>query len=259
MKECSHVAKRSKLLSLVVVSMSLPLVSCVADATQDATSSAEEASRKKHHDAGVTDSGALDSASGGHWELSGWELQLPTGSPGHPDVGVNPTGLHNLYYYIDSAGALTFMDPQRGVTTSGSLHPRSEMREITSGWPASGTNVMTAEVMVPQVPQKVTIGQIFQAPNAPSKPLLELEYLSSGQLKLLLERDKNGSNGAGADFLPVGNITPGTSFRYQISLTANVIHIAIDGVVSSFALPPTFVGVPGTVVKFQSLGVTHAP
>jgi hypothetical protein len=209
------------------------------------------------------------------WNLTGWELQLPIGSTGHPELVENPTSFHDDYFYVGTDGALTFMDPHTGVTTSGSLHPRSELRELTSGWPATGTNTMTATVAVTKVPSTVTIGQVFQAPNAPSKPLLELQYDAGGKLELLLEKTNEGGS---ANFYDVGSVTDGATFHYAISLTKDEISITINSKVSTFSLPSTFKGekfyfkwgaydqtakagaestTASTIVKFYAHAVTH--
>ena len=44
---------------------------------------------------------------------------------------------------------------------------------------------VTVTLAVTQVPNDVAIGQIFQAAPAPSKPLLELQYVKGGTLRPL--------------------------------------------------------------------------
>ncbi len=253
---------------LLIAMFGVAAQACAADVGSDAESSSEAVKKK---DAG-------SGGGSGAWSLSGWDLQLPIGSPGSPDVIDNPTGFRDPYFFVDTDGSLTFMDPPTGVTTSGSLHPRSELREVTNGWPASGKNTMTATVAVTKVPSKVTIGQIFQAPSAPSKPLLELQYEAGGHLVLLLEKTREGSKGGGANFYDVGSVADGAPFEYAISLSSNVIEISIDGKSSTFALPPTFHGeqfyfkwgdydqtakagklstATGTIVKFYQHAVSH--
>jgi len=252
----------------LLAALAIALPACAADVDTGAESSSEAV---KKADAGST-SGSKS------WDLSGWELQLPIGSKDNPQLVENPTNFRDVYFYVDTDGSLTFMDPRTGVTTSGSLHPRSELREVTSGWSARGKNTMTATVAVPTVPSKVTIGQVFQAPNAPSKPLLELQYEASGQLVLLLEKTNEGSAGGGAKFYDVGTVAKGQKFQYAISLSNDEIAISINSQTSTFALPPSFVGekfyfkwgdydqtatagpestATGTVVKFYANQVTH--
>jgi hypothetical protein len=215
---------------------------------------------------------------GGNFNLSGWELQLPIGS-GSPEVIAGSqlaAGFTDIYFYTDpNDGAMTFMDPTTGVTTSGSLHPRSELREVTSGWPTAGTNVQTVTAEVVQVPDHVSIGQIFQAGSAPSKPLMELQYKRGGTLVVLLE---NTNQGGSATFTQVGSVPAGSKFTYELSLTGQTLSVSINGQVTLFALPPSFVGesfyfkcgdydqsavsgtpgtTPGTIVKVHALSVVH--
>ena len=101
--------------------------------------------------------GSSGSSSGGgtqSWDLSGWQLQLPIGTTDDPRIVDNPTGFSDVYFFVDADDSLTFMDPPTGVSTPGSVHPRSELRELTS-WLATGENVMTATVAVTKVPSTV--------------------------------------------------------------------------------------------------------
>jgi hypothetical protein len=229
-------------------------------------------------------SGGLDPsvAPGGNFDLSIWRLQLPTGSSGSPTTIKaseleGPDGYQDIYFYTDTSdGAMTMMDPTTGVTTSGSKHPRTELREDTSGWSTAGTNILAAQAQVTEVPDHVCIGQIFQAPPYPSKPLLELMYYSNGTIKVMIEATNQGGDGV---FHTLESVTPGSKFTYALSLTGTTITITINGTDHQFTLPSSFVGEsfyfkagdydqtatsgtpgtePGTVVKFYALDVTHS-
>jgi hypothetical protein len=79
---------------------------------------------------------------------------LPIGSTGSPaTISASqleePNGFQDTYFFTDSSdGAMSMMDPPTGVTTSGSLHPRTELRRDTSGWSTAGTNILAAQVLV---------------------------------------------------------------------------------------------------------------
>jgi hypothetical protein len=168
------------------------------------------------------------------------------------------------------------MDPPTGVTTSGSLHPRSELREVTSGWTTAGTNTQTVTLAVPMVPDHTTIGQIFQSPPAPSKPLMELQYAAGGTIKVLLESTNQGGN---ANTTTVGTVTDGSTFTYELSLTGSTITVTINGTTTkTYTVPSSFSGesfyfkcgdydqtavagtpanTPGTIVKVYALKVVH--
>ena len=262
-------------LSIAVLATAISGCTASVEPVDDSSSAVQEARRKK--DAGSDSGGHGGGPDGGvhHIDLSGWELQLPTGPTGHPDTVTNLSGYSSIYFHVDGSGVVNFMDPTTGTTTSGSLHPRSELREVTSGWSATRTNRLSVTAQVTQVVSKVTIGQIFQAPSAPSKPLLELEYNKGGQLRLLLEKTNQGGS---ANFYDVGAVVDGSEFTYELSLSGGAIEITVDGKVSTFALPPTFKGesfyfkcgdydqtatkgspgtTPGTVVKFYDVTVVH--
>jgi hypothetical protein len=236
--------------------------------TDGGTESESDGGSSDDAGSGSSDSDDAAEKADGSWDLTGWTLQLPIGSTDSPTMIKNPNGFTDAYFYVDTDGSLTFMDPRTGVTTSGSKHPRSELAEDTSGWSASGTNVMTATVAVPLVPDTVTIGQIFQSPSAPSKPLLELQYVAGGKLQVLLESTNQG-----------GTVTDKAKFDYTIALSHNAMAITINGTTTNLTVPSSFDGetfyfkwgdydqtatagaqttTPGTIVKFYAHKVTHS-
>ncbi|MES2149362.1 MAG: polysaccharide lyase family 7 protein [Pseudomonadota bacterium] len=215
---------------------------------------------------------------GGNFNLAPWTLQLPTGSSGNIDTVSGSTlaaGYTKQYYfYTDSAdGAMVMMDPAVGWTTSGSLHPRTEMRE-NAIWTTGGTNLLDGTVKVTQVPSTTTIAQIFQG-TGPSKPLCELEVSSSGTVKLFLE---NTNQGGGGTTTTVGTVPIGTKFTYQLKLSGSTITVTVNGTPSTFTMDSSFNGesfyfkagdydqsavsgtpqtTPGTVVKYYALKISH--
>ncbi|HEX4225986.1 MAG TPA: polysaccharide lyase family 7 protein, partial [Pseudonocardiaceae bacterium] len=141
-----------------------------------------------------------DVAPGGNFALSDWELELPTGSTGNTTT-ISPAqlkgsnGFQDKYFYTSpSDGSMTFWDPENGVTL-GSKYPRTELREMTSSgkpaeWdPATGTHTLSATLSSDKVPDHVCVGQIHDDNSSPgSKPLLELYYYTSGEIKIGLEQ-----------------------------------------------------------------------
>jgi hypothetical protein len=187
-----------------------------------------------------------------------------------------PSGFTDIYFYTDKTdGAMAFMDPPTGYTTGGSKHPRSEFEEVTKGWPTTGTNTETVTVAVPEVQGTVTIGQIFQSSPAPSKPLMELQYVSGGKLQVLLESTNQGGSSTTHG---VGSVTSGSTFTYELSLTGTTITVSINGAATTLTMPSSFDGesfyfkcgdydqdavsgtpgtTPGTIVKIYALSVVH--
>ncbi|ACU76316.1 Alginate lyase 2 [Catenulispora acidiphila DSM 44928] len=177
-------------------------------------------------------------APGGNFDLSLWELQLPTGSAGSPTTilpaqleGAN--GYQSQYFYTDSTdGAMTFWDPENGVTTPNSNYSRSEFREMTSSgaaanWFAAGTtNTLSATLKVTQVPDHVCVGQIHLGSGGSTKPLLELFYYASGDIKMAIEQTPAGGNEVLYD---VGTVPVGTQFSYVIGLSGSTISLSLNG------------------------------
>lgn len=225
---------------------------------------------------------------GGNFDLSVWELQEPVGSPGSPTT-ISPTqlagpnGFHDAYFFTDPVdGAMTFWDPENGVTTANSNYPRSELREMTPGgqlanWPVTGTHVLSATVKATMIPDHVAVGQIHLGTGTPAstKPLLELFYFASGAIVLGIEQTPAGGNEVQH---PVGNVPLGTKWSYVIGLSGNAITLIIDGgATQAFAMSSTFnqenmyfkagdydqsVGTSATIgakVHFYALRIAHAP
>ena len=205
-------------------------------------------------------------------------MQLPTGSSGNVDTESGASlanGYSNAYYfYTDKTdGSLVMMDPTTGWTTSGSLHPRTEMRENAT-WTTGGTNKLDATVKITQVPSNTTIGQIFQG-SGPSKPLCELQVTSGGVVQLLLENTNQGGN---ANEHAITTVPLGAKFNYELKLSGTTITVTANGVVKTFTMDASFDGesfyfkagdydqsavsgtpktTPGTVVHFYALKITH--
>ena len=176
-----------------------------------------------------------------------FNLQEPNGS-----TGISLSGLQNAYFYTDKTdGSMTFWDPSTGTPTSGSLHPRTELREINTdgsnaAWAVAtnpgldSTNELLVTEKVTQVPDHVCIGQIFQAvtttqPN--SKPFIELFYYNTGKIVAAVEATPAGGNEVQTT---VATVPLGTQFTYYIG-----IQVPPSG-------PPTlFVDINNTATYFQ--------
>jgi hypothetical protein len=191
-------------------------------------------------------------APGGNFDLSRWELQLPTGSAGSPTT-ISPSrlaganGFQDSYFFTNgSDGSMSFWDPENGVTTPNSKFSRTELREMnTNGsaaaWSIPGTHTLTATVKVTQVPDHVCVGQIHLGENSGStKPLLELFYYANGDITLAIEQTPAGGNEVPHT---VGNVPLGTQWSYVIGLTGgNTIGLTLNGTRHTWALPSAFNG-----------------
>ncbi|HWC81908.1 MAG TPA: polysaccharide lyase family 7 protein [Pseudonocardiaceae bacterium] len=225
-------------------------------------------------------------APGGNFDLSRWELQLPTGSAGSPTT-ISPTkleganGFQDSYFHTDSDdGSMTFWDPENGVTTPNSKYSRSELREMNAdgsaaSWSIPGTHTLSATLKSTEIPDHVCVGQIHLAENSGStKPLLELFYYSNGDIKMGIEQTPAGGNEVLHD---VGTVAPGAQWSYVIQLSGgNTISLTLNGAKHTWALPSAFNGYPmyfkagdydqstggsssvGAEVQFYALSIKHS-
>lgn len=260
--------------SVITMALGLALSACGGGGADGATAISKESVRS----ASVLPALSTSSPPGSNFDLAPFTLQLPTGASGDVDTASGSSlaaGYTNQYYfYTDSTdGSMVMMDPTQGWTTSGSLHPRTELRE-NAVWTTAGTNRLDATVAVTQVPNHTTIGQIFQG-TGPSKPLCELQVSSGGVVKLLLE---NTNEGGASTTYTIATVPLGTAFNYELSLSGTTITVTVNDTVQTFTMDSSFDGesfyfkagnydqsavsgtpltTPGTVVKFYALTLTH--
>lgn len=222
-------------------------------------------------------------APGGNFDLSHWELQLPTGSPGSlttipPSQLEGANGFTDSYFFTNKTdGSMSFWDPENGVTTPNSNYARSELREMTASgsaaaWLPTGTNTLSATVKVTQVPSHVCVGQIHLSENSGStKPLLELYYYSNGNISLGIENSPTGGQTAHS----ITTVALGKQWTYVISLSGNTIGLNVNGTNHTFTMPSSFNGYPmyfkagdydqssgssstvGAKVQFYALSIHH--
>jgi hypothetical protein len=170
-------------------------------------------------------------------DYSIWSLQEPSGSGTSPTT-ISPSqlvaGYSDAYFHIAADGGQAFVDTQTGITTSGSTHCRTELREMTSSgaqaaWAPSGTNTMDVVGQVTLLDGgssgKVTVGQVFNSND--SIPLCELTYSASvGGFVLLYEEAK----GAGTTVDLQTPVALNTPYSFQLSLTNGVLAVSINGI-----------------------------
>src|SRR3954451_6680069 len=222
---------------------------------------------------------------GGNFNLSIWQLQLPTGSPGKPDTipssqlkGAN--GYSNpTYFWTDkNDGSMTFWAPEKGVTTPNSNYARSELREMNADgsaadWSLAGNHTLSAQLRVPSVTKNVCVGQVHLGSGGSStKPLLELYYRPNGDIYLGTENSPAG----GQTLYQVGNVALGVKWTYVINVTGNKINLTVNSSKTSYPIPSSFNAyhqyfkagsynqsssdstTNGAKVKFYALTVTHS-
>lgn len=183
---------------------------------------------------------------GGNFDLSIWNLQLPTGpSSGGVDT-IRASALQGCagfssaeYFFTDpSTSAMVLRAPGNPVltgcaTTSGSQHCRTELREVQSGsgsnaaWdPASGTNRLSVSMVVVEADDGThgtAIGQVFA--SEASKPLAEMYYRRDGRIVVGVKPNAQD----GQIIFEVGNVPIGTAFDYEMEYSHGVLSVTIDG------------------------------
>ncbi|WP_433203432.1 polysaccharide lyase family 7 protein [Dactylosporangium sp. CS-047395] len=189
-------------------------------------------------------------APGGNFDLSIWQLQLPTGSPGSP-TQIPPAQLKGANGYVNPAyfftdktdGSMTFWAPEKGVTTPNSNYARSELREMNANgsaadWKLAGSHKLSATLRIPSVTKNVCVGQIHLGTGGPStKPLLELYYRPNGDIVLGTENSPDG----GQTLHTVGNVPLGVKWSYVIAVSGgNTIKLTVNGSTTSYAIPASF-------------------
>jgi Alginate lyase len=188
-------------------------------------------------------------APGGNFDLSVWELQEPVGSPGSPTTisssrlqGAN--GFQDSYFFTDTRdGAMTFWDPEKGVTTPNSNFARSELREMNpsggaADWALSGSHKLGATLRVVSVTSNVCVGQIHLGSGGSStKPLIELYYHSNGDIVAGVENSPSG----GQTTHTVGHVSIGKTWTYTIAVSGgNTIDLTVNGSTTHYAIPSSF-------------------
>ena len=187
---------------------------------------------------------------GGPIDYSTWLLQLPSGTGSSPTTvpGKQLSGFSDAYFYKATDGGQIFMDPATGITTSGSTHCRTEMRESgpsggQAAWSSSGINTMTVSGKVLRVggggSGNVTVGQVFNGSD--SIALCELQYsVNRSGFELFYEESKG--NGSATPLST--SIALNTPYTFTLGFSNGELTVVVDGK-QVYSKMPT----PGTAAK----------
>lgn len=203
---------------------------------------------------------ALDSgqAPGFNFDLSHWKLQLPTfngvltgTNTGTDSVssGTLAAGFTNDFFYTGSGGAMLFWVPNNGARTSGSDHPRCELREqLVPGndsvnWTLHGTHSLTATCVVSNVPSdtgKVCLGQIHEPSTQPdgsasaNNEHLIMFDLPNQKIYANVNLDGDLSSSISTTFISGSGVALGKLITYTLSVVDGVLQMSINGVTNSW-------------------------
>ncbi|KAF3769491.1 family 7 polysaccharide lyase, partial [Cryphonectria parasitica EP155] len=220
-------------------------------------------------------------APGGNFDLSIFNLQLPiadssggvTTIPASELEGCD--GFQDQYFFTNTAdGSLGMKVPGTPaatgcVTTSGSSHCRTELREDSpSSWsPYDSVNRLSASLTVFDAGGSTCVGQIHIDDSISSKPVCELYYYDSGAIVMGVEQTTAGGNQVTTT---VGSVPVGTAFSYEIRYENNELSVQInddgfqvlstyelDGPDSYFKVGNYLQGDSASDVHFYSIDITH--
>lgn len=177
-------------------------------------------------------------APGGNFNLSAFNLQLPTGTSGSvTTISASEldgcSGYEDQYFFTNSAdGSLAMKVPGTPadtgcVTTSGSKHCRTELREKSpSSWsPHDATNRLNASLAVFDAGGSTCVGQIHIDDTISAKPVCELYYYDNGDLIMGVEQTTSGGN---QKTTSVGNVPLATPFTYEIRYENDELSVQVN-------------------------------
>ncbi len=197
---------------------------------------------------------ALDPSAppGQNFDLSHYYLTLPVdslgGTNGNP-VNIAASQLvggytNSAYFYTGSDGAMVFVCPAVGATTTGSSNPRTELREQLNtsdnsvDWLPNGLNMLTAQCVVTSVAAggEMAIAQVHG--YSVNLPLVILYYdntQNQGTIDATVKfrTDDKPINGETDSLLTFGNVGPGNMINYRIMVSNGLVSITVNGVTRS--------------------------
>jgi Ca2+-binding RTX toxin-like protein len=180
-------------------------------------------------------------APGGNFDLSNWKITLPTDSNGGftgnaMEVKNLSTYQNSKYFYTAADGAMTFVAPVEGATTSGSSYARSELREMNgtanAAWNLKTGGFMSATLEVDAAPNRegmggrIIVGQI----HGQDDELVRL-YWENG--KLYFANDHAGSSNRETKFYFVNasgqqpSVSLDERFSYTINAKGETLEVTV--------------------------------
>jgi Alginate lyase len=188
--------------------------------------------------------------------LSGWKLTLPVSSSGcqcgKNATEVNPAAVTPPWLVRNSDGSLTFWAPTKGATTPHSLHPRTELVDLSDFTAGSGTHTLKGTFSIQKLPSAndIIIGQIHGGGSQSAIPLLMLHY-QSGQIVVVTRKSPTVAGSTTATVLT--GIPLNAAFSYTISQSGTQFLVsAAYGAKTGHATIPVPGPFKGSDVRFQA-------
>ncbi|MFI9273399.1 polysaccharide lyase family 7 protein [Kitasatospora sp. NPDC052896] len=203
-------------------------------------------------------------------DLSRWQLILPVDKNGEASgddaAVVRPARPTAPWLTQQPDGSLRFWAPAGGATTGHSLHSRTELDSLTDFPVGQGQHVLSATLIVQQLPQQsqdITIGQVHGYGSTYSAAPFVLLSFNGSRLVLAVESKPKlqgsvgPSDGATTSSQTVlDGLAPGQPLAYTMTvdgarLTVDATLYTTTGAVQhsgsvSVALPPAWNGIPVT-------------
>jgi len=169
-------------------------------------------------------------------DLSHWTLTIPIdASNGTTGKAVTITtasllaGYTSSYFYVSADTGVVFWSPVNGATTSGSTHPRSELREVLKptdnsvDWYWNTPSKLSAVLAVNEVPTdtgKVVVGQIHGYSVDVPMVLIFYNYNTTTKTATVYAGVHNASDTQAKDYTLATNIALNQRFSYELDVTA---------------------------------------
>jgi hypothetical protein len=169
---------------------------------------------------------------GHNFDLSHWYLTLPDAQASTISPALLTAGFTNSYFETGTDGAMVFLCPVTGGTTSGSDFPRCELRELLDptdngvNWSGFGGHVLSAQCKVMRLPssRRVVIGQIHSFLGA-APPLVKLSY-NNGAVEALVRIEADSSTDVR---FPLTTVALSNAINYQITLRDGILSVTVNG------------------------------
>jgi mannuronan 5-epimerase len=174
---------------------------------------------------------------GANFDLTHWKLQMPDATSSEISPAQLAAGFTNSFFFTGADGTMVFVCPVTGGTTSGSVFPRCELRELldpkdeTVNWTGYGTHVLEAQCSVTRIPssRRTFIAQIHGF-NETADPLLKLRF-DNGTVEALV---KDGVNSTNDLSFPLATVKLGEAIAYQIKMVDGLLSMTVNGARQSF-------------------------
>ncbi|MDB5813355.1 MAG: Alginate lyase 2 [Rhodocyclales bacterium] len=168
---------------------------------------------------------ATNKAPGQNFNLSQWKLQTGTGSACSP--GVSPIGSYTSSHFFTNTtdGSMTMVASGKDCLTTNSTHPRTELRDDSSGtgWTSPGTHVLDAWVSV--TGSNTIVGQIHPDSGGGNYPLLKCYYTGSG-LHCTMEASLSNGGIDTSKAMDFANLPQNKPFFYRITYAGTKVCVS---------------------------------